>query len=104
MNFLETIFRHNEGLIHEMWRSHEGAVAALTHLLQKSFTATRAPTFEVDAKLGKPMHLEKNDGNYEDFAFKFRAHVAQQDAGLADDLERLEKPGADGWPHDGKPR
>ena len=91
VNFLETIFRHNEGLIHEMCRSHEGAVAVLTQLLQKSFTATRAPSFEVDAKLGKPMHLEKNNRNYEDFAFKFRTHVAQQDAVLADDLKRLEK-------------
>ena len=35
--------------------------------------------------------LEKSCANYEDFAFKFKAQVVQQDEALADELEKLEK-------------
>ena len=39
--------------------------------------------------------LEKSGVNYEDFAFKFKAHVTQQDAAaFADELEKPEKPDA----------
>ena len=51
-------------------------------------------TVEVDSKLGKPTILEKSVANCGEFAFKFKAHVAQQDAPLADELEMLETPTA----------
>ena len=34
-------------------------------------------------KFGKPTRLDENGGNYEDFAFNFEAHDAQQGAELA---------------------
>ena len=43
--------------------------------------------------------LEKSCANYEDFAFKFQAHVAQQDAAPADELEKIEKTDAPSVPH-----
>ena len=42
--------------------------------------------------LGRPTPLNKNCGNYEDLAFMFKAEVAQQDGGLADEFGRLLQP------------
>ena len=89
MTFVETIFRHNEGRFNEIRQSHEGAVAPHTQVLQTSFATTRSPTFEVDTMLRN--RLSSRRGHYEDFAFKLEAHVAQQDAGFVDELEKLEK-------------
>ena len=73
----------------------KGAMTALTQVLHANFTQGHASTvlrltFEVDSKLGKPTILEKSVANCGEFAFKFKAHVAQQDAALADELEMLE--------------
>ena len=94
--FLENISRYSETRIDELRHSNDAAMTAVTQVLQASLTpshtsAVQRSTFEVDTKLGKPTMLETSGANYEDFAFKFKTHVTQQDATLADELEKLEK-------------
>ena len=62
-------------------------------------STVHSSTFELDTKLGKPTMLEKPGANCEDSPCKFKADVAQQDASLADVLEKLEKPDAAPAPH-----
>ena len=93
--FFEIIDRYNETRIDELKYSNEGAMTALTQVLHANFSQGHASmTVEVDSKLGKPTILEKSVANCGEFAFKFKAHVAQQDAALADELEMLETPTA----------
>ena len=98
--FPEHVHRYNRTRIDELRRCNEGAMTALTQVLQASLTeiqrsTVQRSTFEVDTKLTM---LENSSANYEDIAFKFIAHVAQQDAALADELEELEKPDAPSVP------
>ena len=99
MVFFKIIDRYNETRVDELKHSNEGAMTALTQVLHANFTQGHASivlrlTFEVDSKLGKPTILEKSVANCGEFAFKFKAHVAQQDAALSDELEMLETPTA----------
>ena len=85
MAFFKIIDRYNETRVDELKHSNEGAMTALTQVLHANFTQGHASTvlrltFEVDSKLGKPTILEKSVANCGEFAFKFKAHVAQQDA------------------------
>ena len=81
--------------------SYDGANTSVASELETQSQASRMQrsTFEVDTKLGTPTMLENSGANYEDFAFTFKAPVAQQDAALADELEKLEKPDAPTAPH-----
>ena len=79
---LENIHRYNETRTDEL--RHSSMMAALTQLLHSSLTSqastVQISTSEVGRKLRKPTMLEKAGGNYEDFAFKYKAHVWQQDS------------------------
>ena len=94
--FLDNVYRFHESRMNDLRQNNQGAMAALTQVLQSSMAMQAQPrtTFEVDTKFGKPTMLEKSGGNFEDFAFKFKAHVARQDSDLAHELEKLEKPDA----------
>ena len=82
-----------------MRQNHEGAVSALTQVLQLIVATTRALTFEVTV-------LDKKGGNYEEFAFRFSRGTARRGTrGQARETRGRRRPTrADGWLHDGKPR
>ena len=75
--FLDNLYTHHGTQMDAMRQTSEGAMASILRATMASGTQpARSTTFEVDTKFGRPTNLDKSGLNYEEFAFKFKAHVA----------------------------